>query len=391
MDMDGAQPMPSWVIGWDSIVSVADRSMRHREMLAMTEERLELYSPQAPTISQADLYGIMREHQRFLAGQGGARAVLRGEKLDGLILANRDLSKADLSGACLVGANLSGSNFFQANLSGADLRGCDLRRARLEYADLRGASFKGADLSQANADFADLRGGLPDTSDALMFGAADFSSACLRSASFRHARLDDADFSDALLEAALFEDASLGKACFRNAVLSEADLRKWTIPPALLKVCLAPAPFGALRRAKTLLADLKAHHAWSVSRGRNGRRANVDGEDLRPLGAALKGLNLTGLSARNAVAVSVDFSGCQLKGANFDGADVRAAKFSGADLTGASFRRAKLAHAGFQNAQIQDLVLSPDQSFHFHTPKGAVCLFGDAVTSFMAGVSAGLC
>lgn len=386
MDMDGAEPC--WAISMDTIVSVAERSTRHRAIFEMADAALALSSPQEPTMSQAELYGILREHQHALKGQGGQRAVLRGEILDGLILANRDLSRADLSGASLVGANLSGCNLFQANLSGADLRGADLRRARLDYADLRGTSFKGADLSEAVVDFADFRAGLSDgmrDGKAVAFGTADLSYACLRNASLRHARLEDANFSSALLEAAVFDEASLGKASFRNAVFSDADLKKTSLPPALLEGCLEPVWFGPQRRAKTLLADLKAHHAWAISRGRNGRRANVDGEDLRPLGASLKGLNLAGLSARNALAVSVDFSGCQLQGANFDGADLRAAKFAGANLAGVSFRRAKLAHASFQNAHIQDLVLSPDPYFHFQasTPKGAVCLFGgiaDSVT-----------
>jgi uncharacterized protein YjbI with pentapeptide repeats len=59
----------------------------------------------------------------------------------------------------------------------------------------------------------------------------------------------------------------------------------------------------------------------------------------------------------NAVAVSVDFSNCQLQAAKFDGCDLRMANFASSDLSGTSFDRAKLAHANFNNAKIHDLTL----------------------------------
>ena len=71
----------------------------------------------------------------------------------------------------------------------------------------------------------------------------------------------------------------------------------------------------------------------------------------------LTGLCLVGLSARNVIATSVNFSGCQLQAARFDDADLRGANFADADLSGASFDRAKLAHANFRNTRIQNLVL----------------------------------
>lgn len=71
-----------------------------------------------------DIKKILSEHSKWINGDGGERANLRGA----------DLRGADLSGANLRGADLSG-----ANLSGADLR----------WADLCGANLSGADLSEA--------------------------------------------------------------------------------------------------------------------------------------------------------------------------------------------------------------------------------------------------
>jgi uncharacterized protein YjbI with pentapeptide repeats len=283
------------------------------------------------------------------------------------------------------------------------LRGCDLRYTRLDHADLRGASFKGANLSYAMMDFADLRAATMlrmgdrlkfqgNAHDESPFGAVDFSNASLRHASFRNAKLDNANFTDALLEGASFRGARMRTACFRNAVLSSFHLEELTVPASNLATSLAPPTVAAQRRAKSLLAALEAHHEWFTTLGRKGSPATMDGEDLRPLGNALKGLCLAGLSARKVIAVSVDFSGCQLQAARFDGADVRAAQFIASDLSGASFLRAKRAHARFRDARIQDLTLCTGQVVPFRgdAAPGLPGPFGDAhigASAFLAGLS----
>ncbi len=328
----------------------------------------DLHPTQRTKLSQKDLNRILGEHQRFLSRQGGVRAQLKSVNLDGLVLANRDISGADLSGASLKGANLYGSNLTRANLYRADLRDADLRNARLERADLRGASFRGADLAFAAMDHADLRAAtmtrvgeekwnLGASADEATPGTVDFSNCSLRNASFENAKLDNANFSDALLPGARFRGAELANACFRGAILIGVNLADLPGPAEALKDCLTSPPQIVCERAKDLLKRITAHHEWVVSDGKRGGVANIDGEDLRPLADRMKGLCLAGLSARNIIATFVDFSGCQLQAAKFDGADLRGSSFVDADLSGASLNLAKLAHANFRNAMIQDLTL----------------------------------
>ena len=67
-----------------------------------------------------DIKKILSEHSKWINGDGGERADLRGA----------DLSGANLSGANLRGADLSRADLRRADLSGADLRGADLRGAK---------------------------------------------------------------------------------------------------------------------------------------------------------------------------------------------------------------------------------------------------------------------
>ena len=67
---------------------------------------------------------ILADHKKWLEGDGGKRADLRG---------------ANLLGANLRGANLRGANLQGADLHGADLQGAYLQGAYLQRADLRGA------------------------------------------------------------------------------------------------------------------------------------------------------------------------------------------------------------------------------------------------------------
>lgn len=329
----------------------------------------EAPSPDGSVISQNTLTRIVTAHERYLARRQGARARLANRRLDELSIAGRDLSEADLSGASLRNANLSGANLSNASLYCADLTGCDLRGARLDHADLRGATFRGANLSNAVMDHADLRAaavlhldGTPkfrrNEHDEAPCGAVDFSGAALRHASFRHAKLDNANFTDALLEDTSFQGARLRNVCFRDAVVSGEASK--ALGPVL------PAPSAAARvRARLIFSELVAHHEWFSSNGKRGQPAVIDYEDLRPLGDALRGFCLAGISARGVIAVGVDFSGCQLQAAKFDSADLRAAQFNGADLSGTSFRRAKLAHATFKEAAIRDLILCTGQAVYF--------------------------
>jgi uncharacterized protein YjbI with pentapeptide repeats len=83
---------------------------------------------------------------------------------------------------------------------------------------------------------------------------------------------------------------------------------------------------------------------------------------MRPLHKFLVGRPLSGLSARGAICIGLDFSGSQLQAAKFDGADLRDTEFFNADLRGASLRGAKLAHARFERANLGHLPLSKGAS-----------------------------
>lgn len=89
-------------------------------------------------MNKDELRKVLDEHEKWLDGDGGVRANLRGA----------NLSDADLRGANLSGADLSG-----ADLSDADLRDADLRDAALSGADLRRAILRDADLRGADLDY----------------------------------------------------------------------------------------------------------------------------------------------------------------------------------------------------------------------------------------------
>ena len=73
------------------------------------------------TYTVDEMKAIIAEHAKWLRGEGGECAYLRGADLSGANLSGANLSGANLSGANLRGANLSGANLSGANLSGAKI------------------------------------------------------------------------------------------------------------------------------------------------------------------------------------------------------------------------------------------------------------------------------
>jgi uncharacterized protein YjbI with pentapeptide repeats len=335
-----------------------------------------LYGEKRFARSQLELNAILLSHERYVTSRGGQRAQLAHALLDGLTLANRNLVEADFSGASLVGASLTGSNFERASFYCADLRDCDVQAAKLVRADLRGASFKGARLSFAVMDHADLRAAMMmyvgdagvsvvDRERGAGKGAAtgvDFSNCSMKGVSFGNAKLDGANFEGALLQGANFRGAKLSNASFRGAVLAGVNLKDLNVPPEALAGCVTGVTPDAAAKFDQLKSKLEAHQEWISTSGAAGGPANFDGEDLRPLHKLLVGRPLTGLSARSALAIGIDFSGSQLQAAKFDGADLREANFSNADLRGASLRATKLAHARFDQANLGRLPLTSGSS-----------------------------
>lgn len=319
--------------------------------------------------TQIELSGILAEHERYLSGRGGTRALLKGADLDGCVLANRKLDEVELIGASLVDANLHGSSLVRASLFCANLQGCNLRNTTLAHADIRGASFKGADLSFAVLDSADLRsatmmvvgpGGISvidHVNKGAAFGGVDFSNCSLRHASFGKARLEGANFNGALLLGTSFRGARLTDAKFTGAVLMGVNILELNLPRDAFVDCVFDVQPAARARAELLQTKVELHQQWVATDGKDGASAMLDGEDLRPLHDKFSGRSLIGLSARGAVGIAMDFSGCQLQGAKFDGADLRGADFTDADLSGASFHAAKLVHARFDRTRLGNLHL----------------------------------
>jgi uncharacterized protein YjbI with pentapeptide repeats len=174
--------------------------------------------------------------------------------------------------------------------------------------------------------------------------------------SFGNAKLDGANFTGALLHGAKFKNAVLTDAVFKDAVLTGVNLEDLKVPPQSLEGALRDVTPQARALAHELKALLEEHRRFVTSGGQEGRMAVMDGADLRPL-QNLAGWRLTGFAARQAIAIDMDFSDCQLQAAKLEGADLRGANFTGADLRGVSFRNAKLAHAVFKGANLGQLKL----------------------------------
>jgi uncharacterized protein YjbI with pentapeptide repeats len=267
------------------------------------------------------------------------------------------------------------ANLERANLYCADLRLTDLRHANLASADMRGTSLRGANLSCAILDNADLRSAtmtrpgaapaaLPANGDArglpawASSGSVDFSNCSMKRASLNGANLKGVNFTGAMLQGAEFKGARLSDVTFKDAVLTGVNRADLNVPPEALAGAILEPSAEIVARSADLKSMIDFHQLWIRTGGREGAPAVFDGEDLRPLQSFLAGRHLTGLSARNCIAIGVNFAGCQLQGARFEGADLRDADFSDADLRAASFRGSRLTHARFSKADLRPLILT---------------------------------
>jgi uncharacterized protein YjbI with pentapeptide repeats len=313
-----------------------------------------------------DLEKILWSHSAFVSRVvGGRRAQLKSCDLRGANLAGRVLSDADLSGSVLAGANLRLAEFVGANLYCCDLRGADGSYANFSHADLRGAILSGCNLAHARLNCADCRpgrmlqsgeSGLQDVIDPQV-ASASFSHSFLSDVDFENARLEGADFSGAIIEASRFKGASLKNAVFQDAVLSGVDLAEMHLPEAALKTCIVAPSAHSVSARSHQLEKLKLHQRWIETDGHENAAAVFDGEDLRPLADVVRTAKLTAISAKGAIGVVMDFSGCELQGANFENADLRGANFENADLRGVRFHNARLDHARFEGADLRPLRL----------------------------------
>jgi uncharacterized protein YjbI with pentapeptide repeats len=315
-------------------------------------------------LSVEELERVLWSHSAFVSRvAGGRRAQLKSCDLKGANLSNRVLSDADLSGSVLSGAALRFTEFVGANLYCCDLRGADASYANFSHADLRGAILTGCNLAHARLNCADCRpgrmlqsgeSGLRDVIDPHV-ASASFSRSLLSDVDFENAHLEGADFSGAIIEASRFKGASLKNAVFQDAVLSGVDLAD--LPPAALKTCIVAPSERSVSARVHQLEKLTLHQHWIATDGLEGIAAVFDGEDLRPLADVVRTAKLTAISAKGAIGVVMDFSGCELQGANLENADLRGASFENADLRGVRFHNARLDHARFKGADLRPLKL----------------------------------
>src|SRR6185369_3851223 len=144
-----------------------------------------------------------------------------------------------------------------------------------------------------------------------------------------------------------------------GAVVDGAEVSELERAGAGVTACLEEAPEDIAER---LLDAAQAHQLWVKSSGQRSRAAVFDGQDLRSLGAGLRGMSLSALSARGACLVGLDLSGAELQGANLEAADLRNADLSGADLRGTNLTGANLTKAKLTGARLGELELGQGRS-----------------------------
>lgn len=110
-------------------------------------------------MNKKQIQKIVKKHEKWIRGEGGKRADLKGSNLkranlEGVNFKGANLKEVNLKGANLARANLMDVNLKDTNLEGANLTGANLEGANLEGANLEGANLINANLKRANLDFA---------------------------------------------------------------------------------------------------------------------------------------------------------------------------------------------------------------------------------------------
>jgi uncharacterized protein YjbI with pentapeptide repeats len=340
-------------------------------------------SPDLVRINASQFEALVRAHEAFTSGRpGGRRALTRFIVARGVQAHKRQMQDIDFTGADLTGSSFIASDMSRAALYCADLSKADLRATKLIRADLRGARFNGARMAGAVLDGADMRAAILCAVDDLrglrrmgagasLAGASlngvdmdeaiayqvDFTNCSMRGINLRNCNLKGANFAGANLDGADFAGARIEGANFNDTILTGVNVEALMLPPSVLARCVMSPTASAIARLDQIQIEIDGSHLWGITNGVQGRPARLAGMDLRPASSLFKAKFLGGLTARNTMAIGLDFSEAELQGAIFDGADLRNANFTGADLRGASFVNAKLSHAVFDKAVIGDLEL----------------------------------
>ncbi|BAZ12082.1 pentapeptide repeat-containing protein [Calothrix sp. NIES-4071] len=248
-----------------------------------------------------------------------------------------DLGEANLSGAKLNGVNLANANLSVVNLSGANLNSANLRYAKLNVARLSGAHLMGADLKDASLNVANLI--RADLSHAILRKASLIRTELIRAnlshADLMQANLKNADLREATLRQANLSGANLSDVNFRGGFLTGANLEQANLTNSDL--CRTDFSGANLRDAEMKQANLS--------------RANMSGANLS--GANLRWVDLTDTDLRWA-----DLSGAKLSGANLSGANLSNANLTGASLVHANLTQAKLIKAEWVGADLTGATLT---------------------------------
>lgn len=168
-------------------------------------------------LNEQELNQVLKEHEKWLKGEGGACANLDGVDLSGVDLSDENLAKANLSNTWLIGADLSFSNLEEATLDNAIIEKANLSGANLSGASLVYVAFQESMLVNANLFQADLR-----KAD---FKLAKLMEACLVNTNLAEAVLTSADLQGASLRGADLDGAYLNEANLTNVILDRANLR----------------------------------------------------------------------------------------------------------------------------------------------------------------------
>ncbi len=142
---------------------------------------------------------------------------------------------------------------------------------------------------------------------------------------------------------------------------------------------------GSFEFSPKLKESLAAHHLWLESKGKEGKQANLSGEDLSGLDLADRELleinfegvqlakanlswaeldraNLSGANLKEANLSRTHLQGADLSKANLEKADLTAANLRNAKLQGANFQETNLLKTDFRDADLQDAQLAQSQN-----------------------------
>lgn len=256
----------------------------------------------------------LTQHDRWLRHKGGKRADLSFQDLSGVNLSGANLTGAKLAGASFARARLRGVNFSNADLFGADLEQADLSGANLTGADMRGANMSRCTLTDANMRGADFRpgelaesenhakiGGVTSLAEAKMERSI-LAGAYLSGCDLSGADLVDADLSGAELTQSIMIGVDLSGANLQGATLRDTVADLETLRRAMIGELPADAlaePSYRVLTADQFLSIAEAHHLWTRSEGKEGKRLDLD-LALAPA-ADIPGMSLVGADRKSVV------------------------------------------------------------------------------------------